>query len=101
MVDAQTTLSPVLRSYDTASGQGYYNHGRYASAKLDRLIDAAAAEMDAAKRGALIHEALTEHRAGVFHVPLHRQVIPWAMRRSVHVVHRADNVLSGEWVRID
>jgi peptide/nickel transport system substrate-binding protein len=34
-------------------------------------------------------------------VPLHRQVIPWAMRANVQVVHRADNWLMGEWVRID
>jgi peptide/nickel transport system substrate-binding protein len=28
-------------------------------------------------------------------------VIPWAMRSNVTVVHRPDNWLLGEWVRID
>jgi len=101
VTDAQTTLSPVLRSYDPASGQGSYNYGRYLSPKLDRFIDQAAAEMDPEKRRELIRRALAEHDAQTFHVPLHRQVIPWAMRANVQVVHRADNWLLGEWVTID
>ena len=35
------------------------------------------------------------------HVPLHRQVIPWAMRSNVKVVHRADNRLTVKWVQIN
>ena len=101
ITDAQTTLSPVLRSFDKASGQGSYNYGRYVNGKLDALIDAAAIEMNPGKRRELIRQALIEHNDNVHHVPLHRQVIPWAMRANVHVVHRADNWLMGEWVRID
>ena len=33
-------------------------------------------------------------------MPLHRQVIPWAMRANVNVVHRADNWLIGEWISV-
>jgi len=32
---------------------------------------------------------------------LHDQVIPWAMRKNVNVVHRADNRLRAAWVKID
>jgi len=101
ITDAQTTLSPVLRSYDKASGQGSFNYGRYANPKLDALIDAAASEMNTDKRRELIRQAIAEHNANVYHVPLHRQMIPWAMRANVSVSHRADNWLMGEWVRID
>lgn len=101
VTDAQTMLSPVLRSYDPASGQGSYNYGRYRSPKLDQFIDRAAEEMNPERRRELIRQALAEHNAQIFHVPLHRQVIPWAMRANVHVVHRADNWLVGEWVRVD
>jgi peptide/nickel transport system substrate-binding protein len=101
ITDAQTTLSPVLRSFDKASGQGSFNYGRYVDAKLDALIDAAAVEMNPDKRRGLIRRALAEHNDNVYHVPLHRQMIPWAMRANVQVVHRADNWLMGEWVRID
>jgi peptide/nickel transport system substrate-binding protein len=101
ITDAQTTLSPVLRSFDKASGQGNFNYGRYSNAKLDALIDAAAVQMNPDKRRELIRQALAEHNDSVHHVPLHRQMIPWAMRANVQVVHRADNWLMGEWVRID
>jgi peptide/nickel transport system substrate-binding protein len=101
ITDAQTTLSPVLRSFDKASGQGSFNYGRYVNAKLDALIDAAAVEMNPDKRRELIRQALAVHNDNVYHVPLHRQMIPWAMRANVQVVHRADNWLMGEWVRID
>jgi hypothetical protein len=51
--------------------------------------------MDAARRTALMHEAFRRVRDNVYTIPLHRQVIPWAARAGVHVVHRADNVLEG------
>ena len=100
ITDAQTTLTPVLHSPD-GKGAGDYNWGSYSNAKLDALIDAAKVETDAARRKQLIAEALAEHNAQVHHVPLHRQVIPWAMRSGVHAVHRADNWLETQWVRID
>jgi peptide/nickel transport system substrate-binding protein len=52
------------------------------------------------KRKELIRQALAEHNANVHHVPLHRQMIPWAMRANINVVHRADNWLMGEWVQV-
>ena len=101
ITDAQTTLSPVLRSFDEKSGNGSFNYGRYVNPKLDALIDAAAVEMNAERRRQLVWDALKEHNAQVHHVPLHRQMIPWAMRSNVGVVHRADNVLNMESVRMD
>jgi len=101
ITDAQTTLSPVLRSFDDKTGNGSFNYGRYVNPRLDALIDAAAVEMNAEKRRQIVWDALKEHNAQVHHVPLHRQMIPWAMRSHVHVIHRADNVLNMESVRMD
>jgi peptide/nickel transport system substrate-binding protein len=101
VTDAQTTLSPVLRSLDKATGQGGFNYGRYSNPKLDALIDAAATEMNVDKRRETIRQALLEHNGQVHHVPLHRQMIPWAMRQNVSVAHRADNVLVFEVVKVD
>lgn len=101
VTDAQTTLSPVLRSLDTATGQGSFNYGRYTNPKLDALIDAAAIEMNVDKRREIIRQALVDHNTEVHHVPLHRQMIPWAMRANVTAVHRADNWLMGEWAKVD
>ncbi len=101
ITDAQTTLSPVLRSPDEKTGNGSFNYGRYVNPRLDALIDAAAVEMNIEKRRQIIWDALKEHNAQVHHVPLHRQMIPWAMRSNVTAVHRADNVLNMESVRVE
>ena len=47
-----------------------------------------------------IREALAVHSAAVNHIPLHRQVIPWATRSTVTAVHRADNFVIPYWVQI-
>jgi len=101
ITDAQTMLSPVLRSPDPKTGNGSFNYGRYVNPKLDALIDAAAVEPNVEKRREIIRQALAEHNAQVHHVPLHRQMIPWAMRSNVTVVHRADNAPSLEWITVD
>ncbi len=100
ITDAQTTLSAVLRSKDDKTGNGSFNYGRYVNPKLDALIDSAAFESNADKRRDMIRQAIAEHNAQVHHVPLHRQMIPWAMRSNVTVVHRPDNVLNMEAVTI-
>jgi peptide/nickel transport system substrate-binding protein len=93
-------LGPVLHSYD-GKGKGDFNTGRVADAELDRLIDAASVEMDGAKRAALMEQALQRVRANVLTIPLHRQVIPWAVRKGVTVFHRPDNYLEMTWVKVD
>jgi peptide/nickel transport system substrate-binding protein len=100
ITDAQTTLVPVLHS-PNAKGDGDFNWGGYVNKKLDQLIDAARVENDAGKRKKLVADALAEHNAQIHHVPLHRQVIPWAMRQNVRAVHRADNWVETNWVQID
>lgn len=57
--------------------------------------------MDPKKRAAIAREVTQLHQADVGHIPLHHQVIPWAMRANVSVVHRADNRLTVKWVKIE
>jgi len=57
--------------------------------------------MDPGRRRAMMLEAFQRVRDNVYTIPLHRQVIPWAVRGNVHVVHRADNVVEAIWIRID
>ena len=100
ITDAQTTLVPVLHS-PNAKGDGDFNWGGYVNPKLDKLIDAARVENDPQKRKKIVADALAEHNAQIHHVPLHRQVIPWAMRQNVRAVHRADNWVETNWVQVD
>jgi len=88
ITDAQTTLSPVLRSPDEKTGNGGFNYGRYLNPRLDALIDAAAVEMNPGQAPAgRLGRAEGAQRPGPTTSPA-RQMIPWAMRSNVVVVHR-------------
>jgi peptide/nickel transport system substrate-binding protein len=82
-------------------GDGNFNLGRVSNTEFDKLVTAMKSEIDTKKRNDIIARALMLHNEQVMHIPLHNQVIPWAMRRNVSVVHRADNRLEASWVRID
>jgi len=99
ITDAETTLTTIMRSRGDG-GVGYNNWGNYKNDKLDSLAAASSKEPDPVKREQLIKAALREHAEQVHHIPLHRQVIPWAMRSNVTAVHRADNWLEWRWVTV-
>jgi len=99
-VDPGFTLTPVIHSRD-GKGRGDFNSGRYRDDVLDRLVEQAEVEMDVPKRRAIMLEAFKRVRDNFYFLPLHRQVIPWAMRAGVIVVHRADNTIEPLWVRLD
>jgi len=56
--------------------------------------------MDPAKRQQLIDRAVKIVQDEVLVIPLHRQVIPWASRAGVTVVHRPNNSLYLPWVKL-
>lgn len=97
--DPGLTLSPVL-SHNNGKGRGDFNSGRFIDPELDSLVSRIETEMDSTKRRAMMLEALQRVRQQVYTLPLHRQVIPWAMRKEVSVVHRADNVLQPIWATV-
>ena len=99
VTDAETTLTPVMRNLGP-KGEGLYNYGRSHNDKFDQLAAQSSIEADAVKREALIKAALREWKEQVHSIPLHRQVIPWAARSHVSVVHRADNWLEVPWITI-
>ena len=99
ITDAETLLTPVLRNRG-ANGVGDYNYGNYKNAKLEEAAIAQSKEADPKKREAFIKQALLAHNDEINHLPLHRQVIPWAARSNVNVVHRADNYLQYEWITV-
>jgi peptide/nickel transport system substrate-binding protein len=82
-------------------GDGNFNLGRVSNPEFDKLVTAMKSEVDVKKRNDIIARALMLHNQQVMHIPLHNQVIPWAMRKNVTVVHRADNRLEASWVRIN
>ncbi|HET6266014.1 MAG TPA: ABC transporter substrate-binding protein [Usitatibacter sp.] len=98
--DSQYALQSLLRTRVEKTPDGDYNLGRYSNAKVDAAIDKLKTEIDTKKRAELAREVTKLHMDDVGHIPLHFQVIPWAMRSNVTVVHRADNRLTVKWVKI-
>ena len=97
VTDAETTLTPVMR-FPAEGGIGFYNWGRVRNEKFEQLAVAQVQEPDAKKREELVKAALREYKTQVHLIPLHRQVVPWAARSNVDVVHRADNWLEVPWI---
>ena len=98
--DSQYALQSLARTLVPKTADGDYNWGRYSNPKVDEAIDKLKTETDGKKRALLAHEASAIHQADVGHIPLHFQVIPWAMRSNVSVVHLANNALQVKWVKI-
>ncbi|MDO5680890.1 MAG: ABC transporter substrate-binding protein [Pelistega sp.] len=98
--DALYTLQSLIHSKGEGA-DGSFNFGNYENAEVDKLIDTVKTETDDAKRTAAIHQVLKTHAQEFGHLPIHDQVIPWAMAKNVDVIHRADNRLTIDWVVIN
>jgi peptide/nickel transport system substrate-binding protein len=100
-IDAQPTLDLLSHSFDPVTRKGDDNYGRFANPALDALIDAAGVETDPARRQRLIGDALNLQAEQVHYLPLHRQVLPWVMRKGVHPVHAANNHFRAWLTRVE
>ncbi|OAI50365.1 ABC transporter substrate-binding protein [Betaproteobacteria bacterium SCGC AG-212-J23] len=98
--DSLYTLQSLVRT-QTTGADGSFNCGRVSDAKLDALIDAMKTELDVKKRDAMIREALVRVRDEAFYVPLHHQLRPWAMKKNVTTLHRADDRPEARFARVD
>jgi len=58
-------------------------------------------EADLPVRNRFLPEGLQISNDTVSHIPLHNQIIPWAMKKSVEVVHRADNRIDWRLVKVN
>ncbi|MGE0350678.1 ABC transporter substrate-binding protein [Hydrogenophaga sp.] len=98
--DALYSLQSLVRTVGPG-GDGNYNVGRYSNPKMDAIIDRAKTETDPFIRPRLLTEALALQNEDVAHIPLHNQIIPWAMKKNIDVVHRADNRLDWRLIKVN
>lgn len=98
--DALYSLQSLVRSVGTG-GDGNYNVGRYSNERMDYLVDRIKAETDAPVRSRMLTEALQLSNDTVSHIPLYDQVIPWAMKKKIDMVHRADNRIDMRAVKVN
>jgi peptide/nickel transport system substrate-binding protein len=98
--DANYTLFSLLHTKTTGAA-GSFNLGRVSDPKLDALIQGINTEIDAKKRDAMIREALTITRDNYYYVPLHHQLRPWAMKKGVTTVYKADDRPEARYVKVE
>jgi len=98
--DGLYTLQSLMRT-KTTGADGSFNLGRISDARLDALVDAMKTETDVKKRDAMLREALVMTRDNYYYVPLHHQLRPWAMKKNVSTVHKADDRPESRFARID
>ncbi len=98
--DALYSIQSLVRS-PGAGGDGNYNVGRYSNPQMDALVERTKKETDLKLRTELLTKALAMQNEDVAHIPLHNQIIPWAMKRNISVVHRADNRLDWRLIKVD
>jgi len=85
-----TPLTSAIHSTSKTLGTGVGNLGRYSNARVDALIDAAAATVDMARREQLQKEATALAMADNAIVPLYHLKAAWAMREGLRIAPRAD-----------
>jgi peptide/nickel transport system substrate-binding protein len=98
--DALYSAQSLFRTVGTG-GDGNYNVGRYSNARMDIVVDRIKSETDLPVRNRLLTESLQLSNDTVSHIPMHNQIIPWAMKKSIDVVHRADNRIDWRLVKVN
>lgn len=87
--DANNALFALLGTRNGTRGE--VNAEGYSNPKMDALIAQISVEPDEEKRDELIDQAAKLIQGDVAYIPLHQQVIVWAMKKSVDVAQQADN----------
>lgn len=99
-LDALYSFQSLLATRNGAQGDGIWNYGRYSNPRMDELVTImknASGEV----RQAAIREALRLYREDVPHIPLHHQMIPWAMRSNISIPHAANNQPYFRWMVVN
>ena len=88
--EASSPLRALLATYDTATGMGVANRGRYSNSELDRVLAQALTTIDDSKRAALLAQATEIGIRDTGLIPLHYEISTWATRSGLRYAGRAD-----------
>ena len=98
--DALYTLQSLTRT-KTTGGDGNYNLGRYSNERMDYIVDRVKTETDLPVRNRLLTEALQLQNDTIAHIPLHNQMLAWAMKKNVDLVQRPDNRIDWRLIKVN
>ena len=87
---ADLALRSLVAAPNPEKGYGAWNWGRYSNPQVDTLMEQALASVDRPKREALAREANTLAMHDLAFIPLHHQVVSWAMRAGLSYTPRTD-----------
>ena len=96
--DAHNVLYTLLGTRNGKRGE--VNVGDYSNPELDELTEKIGVETDLAKRNDMIRQTIEIVQKDVATVPLHQQVIVWAVKNNVEVAQPADNFFPYRLVRV-
>ncbi|MBY0338498.1 MAG: ABC transporter substrate-binding protein [Acetobacteraceae bacterium] len=99
-LDALYSFQSLLATRNGAQGDGIWNYGRYSNPAMDALIQRMKVETGD-QRQATIREALRLYRQDLPHIPLHHQMIPWALRANIQMPHTANNQPYFRWAVVN
>ncbi len=92
-------LRALLATPDAAKGTGTWNWSHYSNPRLDRLIEQALASVDDRKREVLAREAMRVAMQDLGVIPLHHQLVTWAMKNTLDYKARTDEFTFAHHVR--
>jgi peptide/nickel transport system substrate-binding protein len=87
---ADLALRSLAGTVHPDKGYGAWNWGGYSNPGLDELIAQSLGAVDPAKREALARGASALAAREVAFIPLHYQVVTWAMKRNITYTARTD-----------
>ncbi len=87
---ADLALRSLIASPNPEKGFGAWNWARYSNRELDRLIEQGLTSIDISRREAFAREANALAINQVALIPLHHQVVTWAMKRNLAYSPRTD-----------
>lgn len=93
-------LRTLVGTADPAKGFGAWNWGRFSNPRVDRTLEEGFALTDDKRRESLAQEAMVAAMRDVAVVPLHHQIVTWAMRKDLAYAARTDEYTFAHRVRL-
>ena len=87
---ADMALRSLVATANPEKGYGAWNWGGHSNPKLDQMIERSLATVDPVKREAAAREAAAFAASETAIIPLHYQIVTWAMRSNLSYAARTD-----------
>jgi peptide/nickel transport system substrate-binding protein len=92
-------LRSLAATHNPEKGWGAWNWARYSNPTLDKLLERSLGTVDVKKRESIARELSAYAAREVVFIPLHYQVVTWAMKRSLDYTPRTDEFTFAHYFR--